>query len=269
MGGSPDGGRVLQRRARAGEYGPGSSDPADVVSRSRHRRTTSRPSRRSIQLARSGASAAPRGTDPGRGSTPDQLVRETMTKSDPRTQNDQPPPIADLSTFPEAVDGDWTHDELFRLCMVEYPRRLHTATPTERRLILSRRPPLTGTIWDAAIAASIEHGALIHDLRPPEWTDEEHRFLDEPVELLPQTANTVLCHLPAPFTRHGIIIDRSRPKRRTPSSASSGSTASPYSTRTRPFSNTPGCGPTCTCATPPRSDTTAAPSGAGSRTTAR
>ena len=130
-----------------------------------------------------------------------------MTKPDARRHNHQPPPIADLSTLPEAINGDWTHDELFRLCMVEYPRRLHAATPTERRLILSRRPPLTGTIWDAAIAASIEHSALIHGLRPPGWTDEEHRFLDEPVELLPQTANTVLCHLPAPFTRHGIIMD--------------------------------------------------------------
>lgn len=126
---------------------------------------------------------------------------------DSKTSSDEPRPVADLSTLPEAIHGDWTHEELFRLCMVEYPRRLHAATPTERKLILSRRPPPTGTIWDTAIAASMEHAALVHNLRPPEWTDEETRFHDEPVELLPQTASTVLCHLPAPFTRRGIIMD--------------------------------------------------------------
>ena len=124
--------------------------------------------------------------------------------------------VADLSKLPNAVtSGDWTRRELFRRCMVEYPRCMHAATPEGRRLMLSRRPALTNTPWDAVVAASMEHSALLHGCDPPAWGDEPERFLDEPVELLDQWCRTVLCHLPAPFTRRGIIMDPRNLDRRT------------------------------------------------------
>ena len=65
--------------------------------------------------------------------------------------------VADLSKLPNAVtSGDWTRRELFRRCMVEYPRCMHAATPEGRRLMLSRRPALTNTPWDAVVAASMD-----------------------------------------------------------------------------------------------------------------
>ena len=124
--------------------------------------------------------------------------------------------VADLSKLPNAVtSGDWTRRELFRRCMVEYPRCMHAATPEGRRLMLSRRPALTNTPWDAVVAASMEHSALLHGCDPPAWGDEPERFLDEPVELLDQWCRTVVCHLPAPFTRRGIIMDPRNLDRRT------------------------------------------------------
>ena len=105
------------------------------------------------------------------------------------------------------VQNGWTATELFRLCMVEYPRSLHNSTAAERQAAIAIGPPLTGTIWDAAVGASIEHACLAHGLKPPGWTDDAERFRDTPEELLPQWTETVLCYLPAPYTRHGVIID--------------------------------------------------------------
>ena len=123
--------------------------------------------------------------------------------------------MADLSKFPDAVRNDWTRDELFGLCMVEYPRWLHSLGPDERRLMLSRRPALTSTGWDAAIAASIEHTALVHGAEPPDWIEEPERFLEEPFEPLPLASETACCHLPAPFTRRGVVTDPRSLDRRT------------------------------------------------------
>ena len=123
--------------------------------------------------------------------------------------------IADMAWLPQAVAGGWTREELFGLCMVEYPRWLHSVEPRARKRMLSKRPELTDTIWDAAIGASMEHGALIHDETPPDWVEEPERFLTSPVELLPQASPAVVCHLPAPFTRRGIVMDPRNLDRRT------------------------------------------------------
>lgn len=54
-------------------------DPADVVSRGAYRRAGPRATRRRVQLARTGASAAPRRADSRTGGTPDQPVHTTMS----------------------------------------------------------------------------------------------------------------------------------------------------------------------------------------------
>ena len=116
--------------------------------------------------------------------------------------------MVSLSAMAEAVEENWSRNELFRLCIVEYPRRFHTASANDRQRLVERGPRLTNSVWDAAIGASIEQQAcLAHGCQPPAWTDEPERFLAGPEELLPQWSATVSCHLPAPFTRRGIVID--------------------------------------------------------------
>ena len=120
-----------------------------------------------------------------------------------------------LSGMAEAVEENWSRNELFRLCIVEYPRRFHTASINDRQRLVERGPRLTNSVWDAAIGASIEQACLAHGCYPPTWTDEPERFLAGPEELLPQWSATVSCHLPAPFTRRGIVIDARNLDRRT------------------------------------------------------
>jgi hypothetical protein len=112
-----------------------------------------------------------------------------------------------MSLVAEAVDQGWSRNELFRLCIVEYPRQFHSSSPTEYRRLVEHGPRLTNTVWDAVIGASIEHVCLTHGCRPPAWTDEPERFRSGPEVLLWQWTETVLCHLPAPFTRRGIVFD--------------------------------------------------------------
>ena len=117
------------------------------------------------------------------------------------------PRTTDVALMADAVESGWNRTELFRLCITEYPRRFHGASRAERRRMVTRRPRLTNSAWDAAIGTSIEHVCLTHGRPPPTWTDEPERFRTGPEVLLWQLSATVLCHLPAPFTRRGIVID--------------------------------------------------------------
>ena len=117
------------------------------------------------------------------------------------------PPRATTATVAVAVEEGWTPNELFRLCIVEYARRFH-ARPAQGRADLVRdAPSITNTVWDAAIGASIEHACLAHGCEPPEWTEQEGRFLDRAEVLLSPWSDNVACHLPAPFTRRGVLLD--------------------------------------------------------------
>ena len=107
----------------------------------------------------------------------------------------------------DAVEAGWSKDELFRLCIVEYPRQFHASSRQERLALIEPRPKITNTIWDAAIGGSIEHVCLTHGYNPPAWTEARERFREGPEVLLWQWTDTVLCHLPAPFTRRGIAFD--------------------------------------------------------------
>ena len=48
----------------------------------------------------------------------------------------------------------------------------------EQRAALVERGPLTGTKWDALLAAMVEHVAWLHGHERPAWVDEPERFLD-------------------------------------------------------------------------------------------
>ena len=64
--------------------------------------------------------------------------------------------------------------------MHQLPRRFHSLTPAEQAAALLVAPPLTGTRWDALLAAAVEHVAWLHGHLAPDWCAEAERFLDIP-----------------------------------------------------------------------------------------
>ena len=116
-------------------------------------------------------------------------------------------PNAEVAGVADAVHEGWPEIDLFRLCIVGYVRHFHGVCEARRRHLIRRRPRLTGTVWDAAIGASIEHVCLTHGYRPPAWTDEPERFRHGPEMLLDPLSDNVVCHLPAPFARRGVALD--------------------------------------------------------------
>ena len=106
-----------------------------------------------------------------------------------------------------AVEEQWPEIDLFRLCIVGYLRHFHGVSDARRRRLIRRGPRLTGTVWDAAVGASIEHVCLTHGYRPPAWTDEPERVRHGPEVLLDPLSDNVVCHQPAPFARRGVALD--------------------------------------------------------------
>ena len=108
-----------------------------------------------------------------------------------------------------AERADWSDADIYRAIVCNLPRRLHALDAQTRRTVLSKAPPLTGTRWDALLAATAEHVARRHADPLEPWMDEPERFLDTP-----WLANTrlhfmrweALCHAPAAFVRHGTPI---------------------------------------------------------------
>ena len=114
---------------------------------------------------------------------------------------------AEVAGIADAIEEQWPEIDLFRLCIVGYLRHFHATSDASRRHLIRRSPRLTGTVWDAAVGASIEHVCLTHGYRPPAWTDEPERFRHGPELLLDPLSENVVCHLPAPFARRGVALD--------------------------------------------------------------
>ena len=70
-------------------------------------------------------------------------------------------------------------------------------------------PPLTGTRWDALLAAVVEHIARLHGHRVPPWGNEPARFLEVPWVISTNrvvAADSVL-YSPGAFIRHSVFPD--------------------------------------------------------------
>ena len=70
------------------------------------------------------------------------------------------------------------------------------------------RPRLTGTKWDALIAATVEHVCELHGSDPPAWTNEAERFNDPPEGFLGQPGELAdaATSTPGAFMRHGALF---------------------------------------------------------------
>lgn len=62
-------------------------------------------------------------------------------------------------------EADWAH--VYAMLMHDLPRWFHQLPPAAQVEALQVRPELTGTHWDALLAALVEHVARLHDHPAP------------------------------------------------------------------------------------------------------
>lgn len=118
-------------------------------------------------------------------------------------------PFLDLTTYSDAVAAGWPDADLYRAIVHDVRRFFHADTRRHQEEVLGQRPPLTGTRWDALLAATIEHVARLHGHDVPAWVDEPGRFLAEPwapAETL-GLRRRCLGYAPGAFIRHGALVD--------------------------------------------------------------
>ena len=111
------------------------------------------------------------------------------------------------NVYAKGVDDGWNDVELYRLIVRQLQRSFHSGTDADRRAMLADRPRLTGTKWDAAMAAVMEHTARLHGHEPPDWVNEPERFLKTPVNLTNLETDSDSAWQPGAFLRHGVTID--------------------------------------------------------------
>ena len=126
------------------------------------------------------------------------------SRPDGRTLRDD---FVNADLYVQGVQEGWNDVELYRMLVRQLQRSFHAGSDADRKTLLGNRPRLTGTKWDAVVAGVVEHVALTHGYKPPEWVEEPERFLDGPVTALGAENEADLAHQPAPFLRRGITID--------------------------------------------------------------
>ncbi len=92
----------------------------------------------------------------------------------------------------------------------DLPRRFHAASRELQASSLREPPRLTGTKWDALLAAVVEHFAICHDHPVPEWCNDPERSLRiywQPIPAYgPSFPGFVYRDAPGAFLRHGVIV---------------------------------------------------------------
>ena len=114
-----------------------------------------------------------------------------------------------LQDYSDAVTEGWNRADIYRAVIHEIPRLFHSLDPEAQRQAIAEAPTLTGTKWDALIAAVVEHIARLHGQDVPAWVEEPERFLDETwiVSSLPLIRYESLAFAPGAFIRHGALPD--------------------------------------------------------------
>ncbi len=114
-----------------------------------------------------------------------------------------------LQDYSDAVAEGWKEADLYRAIVHELPRLFHSQGAQAQREAIEDAPKLTGTAWDALIAAVVEHVATLHGREIPAWVQEPERFLKSPwiVSRLPLIRHESLAFAPGAFIRHGALPD--------------------------------------------------------------
>lgn len=114
-----------------------------------------------------------------------------------------------LAAYSRIIEEEADDSSRYRALMHQLPLRFHKLRRAEQAAALLEPPPLTGTRWDALLAAVVEHIARLHGHSVPEWVDEARRSLERPwvISRNPVIAADSLLYAPAAFIRHGALPD--------------------------------------------------------------
>lgn len=114
-----------------------------------------------------------------------------------------------LGLYVREIREDFDRATVYRVLMHDLPRRFHQASPERQRAVLLERPEVTGTRWDALLAAIVEHIARLHGHPIPGWVNEPERFLDTPwvISEYRTIAIDSVLYAPGAFIRHGALPD--------------------------------------------------------------
>ena len=117
--------------------------------------------------------------------------------------------VLTLRAYTAAIEDGWTQAELMRAILHDLPRRFHALSHAAQTNVLADVPPLTGSRWDALLAATVEHICGLHGHAAPVWVDEPARFLAETwvVTDVPSIRMNAIAFAPAAFIRHGALPD--------------------------------------------------------------
>ena len=116
---------------------------------------------------------------------------------------------ARLSELAAEARAGWDATTLERLIVKDLTRYYHGIDNAARTALAAAEPPLTGTVWDAVIAAAVEHACTTHGAEVPAWTQAPERFLKRPWVFRrgPIERGTALANAPAAFIRHNTFIE--------------------------------------------------------------
>ena len=88
-----------------------------------------------------------------------------------------PEPWWRIAQYADTIDSAQSDSERYRMLISDLPRRFHQASRDRQQYALAEAPRLTGTKWDALLAAVAEHVAITHDYPVPGWCDDPERSL--------------------------------------------------------------------------------------------
>ncbi len=121
-----------------------------------------------------------------------------------------PQPYWRVSQYADTIENAWNDNERYRMLISDLPRRFHQSTRDRQEYALAEAPRLTGTNWDALLAATAEHIAITHDHPVPDWCDDPERSLKIYWMPLPvfgkRFPGVVYRDTPGAFLRHGVLV---------------------------------------------------------------
>ncbi len=122
-------------------------------------------------------------------------------------------PYFNIDAYACIIERYRSFDTRYRMTVVDLPRSYHQQDRAGRMEAVSRSPHLTGTDWDALLAAVTEHICWEHGMELPEWVHEPERFCKTPwmVTDCPEALANLGDHAshrftPPAFRRHGAWI---------------------------------------------------------------
>ena len=70
-----------------------------------------------------------------------------------------------VAQYADTIENAWSASERYRMLISDLPRRFHQSSRDRQECALEEPPRLTGTNWDALLAATAEHIAITRPSR--------------------------------------------------------------------------------------------------------